>query len=135
MEPQLAEIKTQLTSLQDSTTPKAAESRTEQMISLEKILTSMATDAGAQGLGPIACEVMPIQLLSYSDGSLPPEAVGMQLGAYWSAPVVAAAGKSEVTYEEIGLDSQVKDACPDVHGQVLEATGLASLDDLYFVTR
>lgn len=127
----LKQIQAKLTSVQTADAEKAATVRTTQMIRLEKVLTQMAKTGGVEGLGHVACEVMPLQLLAYSaDDSA--DIVAMQLGGYWTAPVVAAAGTSDTTYADVRLDARVQQECPDDYQSVLQATGLTSLNDLYF---
>ncbi|MBT0770761.1 hypothetical protein KIH74_17595 [Kineosporia sp. J2-2] len=130
---QLGRITTKLKSVQGVSTEKAATVRTNQMIALEKVLTAMAEAGGAEGIGHVACEVMPVQLLSYDD-TLTKDVVAMQLGAYWTAPVVAAGGSSTTGFADVALDARMQQECSDVHQDVLAATGLGTLDEMYFLT-
>ncbi len=128
---ELGKIKLELVGLKNSTTAKAAESRTEQMIALEKLLTSMATDAGADGIGQVACSVMPVQLLTYGEKDYA-ELIAMTLGAYWTSAVKAVDSGAYTSFAAVKLDEKTSAACPDVRADVLKASGLGSLNELYF---
>ncbi|MCD5348965.1 hypothetical protein [Kineosporia mesophila] len=127
---QLKEIKQMLQRVHGAKSTKAAEVRTEQMIDLEKVLTEMAAAGGPEGVGHVACEVMPIQLLSYEDSDSA-DMVSMQIGAYWSAAVAAAANEPGASFKDVELDARMEEECEDVHDDVLKTMGLRTLNKMY----
>ncbi|MDP9828877.1 hypothetical protein [Kineosporia succinea] len=103
---------------------------------LGSVVTQWAAGTGPTGLGHLACEVMPSQLQAVSKSD--PADQAKLMGLSWLAPVVAAAGGGSATDVEFGhvrLDAQMRAECPDVRGEVLAATRVASIDDLWDQTQ
>ncbi|GAB6903512.1 hypothetical protein [Kineosporia succinea] len=93
------------------------------------VLYDMATTAGIAGMGHIGCEVFPVQLLTLP-ADYPPERAARNLGIFWAAPI-ADGGADDGTFADAQFDARVHEECPDVRQDVLDVTGLDSLDDLY----
>ncbi|GLY32699.1 hypothetical protein [Kineosporia sp. NBRC 101731] len=98
------------------------------------VLYDMATTVGVAGIGHVACEVLPVQMISIPH-SYTPEQTARNLGIFWARPIAATGVGEAGSFADAQFDTRTREQCPDVHQLVLEAAGLSSLDDLYEYAR
>ncbi|GAB3275166.1 hypothetical protein [Kineosporia babensis] len=99
-------------------------------------LDAWAVEAGPEGIGAVACQVMPVVLPGLAENT--PEDQAMLLGSFWYDAVWAskkADPGEDVSFEDVQLDAQMRTGCPEVRQDVLDATEVTSVDQLWDVTK
>lgn len=114
---------------------KADKEETKQEGRLIELVTEMSKATTGTGIGHVACVAMPVQLLTLSASEDEPDRA-KYVAIDWIDPVrtAAQAGGNKATlisFTDVKLDEQMQKECSDVRQDVLDFTGVKSIDALY----
>ncbi|GAB6903510.1 hypothetical protein [Kineosporia succinea] len=96
------------------------------------VAREMGAAGGPDGIGHVVCVALPVQMKTLSGRIADDqEQLAQYLGAFVDSVLVEASAGEARSFADAQLDAKVRAECPDVRQDVIDATGVTSLDDLY----